>query len=89
MIPPEIAVPNTPARFGPIACIRRNTLLDSLWPTRWDTRAAIGTEAMPAEPMSGLILPWESLHMILAHTTPDAVPNANATRPRKMMRTVL
>lgn len=34
IIPPEIAVPNTPARFGPIACMRRNTFLLSCCPTR-------------------------------------------------------
>ena len=50
-------------------------------PTFWDTRAAIGTADTPAEPMSGLILPWVALHIILPNRTPAAVPNAKAIRP--------
>ena len=32
MMPPEMAVPKTPARLGPMACIRRKTLLFSCCP---------------------------------------------------------
>ena len=34
MMPPEMAVPKTPARFGPMACMIRKFWRFSCWPTR-------------------------------------------------------
>ena len=79
--PAAIAVPITPATFGPMACISRKLVGSSSAPTFWDTRAAIGTADTPAEPISGLIFPFVTTHRILPKITPAAVPNANATRP--------
>ena len=42
----------------------------------------MGTADTPAEPISGLIFPWVSLHITFPSRTPPAVPKAKATRPR-------
>src|SRR5699024_8968001 len=81
-VPAATADPITSTTFGHIACIRRKLVGSASAPTFWDTRAAIGTADTPAEPISGLILPPESLHISLPSITPPKVPNANATRPR-------
>ena len=52
------------------------------------TRAAIGTADTPAEPISGLILPPESLFISFASSTPPAVPMPNATMPIAMISSV-
>src|SRR4030042_1758991 len=57
MPPAGAAVPLPPATLGPMACISRKLPGFSLWPSFWETRAAIGTAETPAEPISGLILP--------------------------------
>ena len=75
-------MPITPATFGPIACISKKFVGSDSEPTFCDTLAAIGTADTPAEPIRGLILPFVTLHITLPITTPAAVPNANATRPR-------
>ena len=50
-------------------------------PTFCDTRAAIGTAETPAEPISGLIFPPDSLHITCPSMTPPKVPKAKAARP--------
>ena len=54
----------------------------------WETRAAMGTDAMPAEPISGLILTFMNRFMIFAVITPDAVPNKRASRPSTTIKIV-
>ena len=49
---------------------------------------AIGTADTPAEPISGLILPPESLFISFASSTPPAVPMPNATMPIAMISSV-
>ena len=49
----------------------------------------MGTALTPALPIRGLILPPESLHIILPKSTPPAVLTLNATSPRQMIRIVL
>ena len=88
-VPAATAVPITPATFGPIACISRKFVGSASAPTFWDTRAAIGTADTPAEPISGLILPWVALHSTFPNRTPPAVPNTNAIRPRATIFKVL
>ncbi len=51
-------------------------------PTFCDTLAAIGTADTPAEPIKGFTLPWVAIHISLPKSTPAAVPNANAIKPR-------
>ena len=52
-----MAEPMTPATLGPMACISRKLEGLAFWPSRLDTRAAMGTADTPAEPMRGLTLP--------------------------------
>ncbi len=52
-----------------------------LWPTFWDTRAAIGTAETPAEPISGLTLPLVKIYISLPNRTPPAVPTQRQTGP--------
>ena len=54
-------------------------------PSRWLTRAAMGTAETPAEPIRGLILAPGNRFMILAMSTPEAVPMEKAMAPRKSM----
>ena len=54
-------------------------------PTLWATRAAIGTADTPAAPTSGLILSLVNRFIVLASSTPLAVPSANAARPSAKM----
>ena len=65
--PAATAEPITPATLGPIACISKKLDGFAFCPTVCDTRAAIGTADTPAEPMSGLILPPDSLHKYSVH----------------------
>ena len=55
----------------------------------WDILAAIGTADTPAEPISGLILPLESLLISFPIRSPPAVPNANANTPIRIINKVL
>ena len=80
-VPATTAVPITPATLGPIACISRKFEGSYSEPTFCDTRAAIGTADTPAEPISGLTLPFVTAHMILPNRTPIDVPSINAARP--------
>ena len=69
-IPAATAEPITPATLGPMACISRKLEGFSLWPTFWETRAAIGTAETPAEPIRGLTWPPVSdVHHLAAQNT--------------------
>ena len=57
-------------------------------PTFCETLAAMGTADTPAEPMRGFTFPPVAMHIIFPNSTPAAVPNANATRPSKTMKSV-
>ena len=89
-IPPEMAVPKTPARFGPMACMIRKTCGFSRLPTICDTRAAIGTEAIPADPIRGIDLSAaDDVHDLCRHPTPEPVPKTKATNPKAIISSVL
>ena len=76
MTPAATAEPITPATLGPIACINKKFCGLAFKPTRFDTRAAIGTADTPAEPINGLIGVLDTLFINLAINTPQAVPMA-------------
>ena len=78
----------TPATLGPIACMSRKLVGLARWPSFWETRAAIGTADTPAEPMSGLILPPESLYISLPSSSPPTVANSKAMSPSTTMKMV-
>ena len=80
-------MPITPATLGPIACISRKFVESASAPTFCETLAAIGTAETPADPISGFTFPPVILHISLPKRTPDAVPNANATR-RNLLRAI-
>ena len=82
-IPAAMAVPITPATFGPMACIRRKFFGSYSDPTFCATLADIGTADTPAPPMRGLIFSLRKRFMIFAKRTPPTVEKAKATRPRK------
>ncbi len=54
MKPAAMVEPMVPAILGPMACIRRKFDGLAFCPIICDTRAAMGTAATPAEPISGL-----------------------------------
>ena len=54
-----------------------------------DILAAIGTADTPADPISGLIFPFDSLDMIFPIRSPPVVPNANANTPIRIINNVL
>ena len=88
-IPAAIALPITPATFGPIACMSKKLLGSSFCPSLWTTRAAIGTAETPAAPIIGFTLPFVSKHISFPPRTPNAVARANAKIPNAKIKIVL
>ena len=80
-IPAATALPNTPATFGPIACISKKLWGLASSPTLFTTRAAIGTAETPAAPTRGLMVSLLRRFINFAMSTPAAVPIENATAP--------
>ena len=74
-----------PRRSDPIACISRKFPGSSSWPTRWTTRADIGTADTPAAPIIGFTASLLSRFISLPKSTPVAVATAKAAIPSAKM----